>query len=196
MEMVLNAMAKVIDNCVQLPDGIKAIDLATFDLEYLFVQLRSISVGETTDVRIKCEKCEHENEVTINFKNVKFDKRDSYNLTLVLTPEVKVLLSYPKVTDISKLDMAKAQEGGAESLFEAIRMSIEKVLTKDEQFIFREYSIEEQNAFIDQFNNAQLKAVIEFLNEMPTTSTKVNFKCDSCTHENELTLRGTQSFFS
>lgn len=203
-EMILAAMAKTINNCVELPNGVSANDLTTFDIEYVFVQLRSISVGETSKIRSNCEACQAVNDnVEVNFKAVKFDKRETYSPIINLTPSIKIELGYPRIKDLADSGLAKLTNGtdeedkiSTENLFNVIRMTIRKVITDNEQFVFGEYSIKEQEEFIGQFNNAQLGKIIAFIQDIPSASIDIEYECQACKHQNKLNLKGMQNFFS
>lgn len=201
--VMFKAMVKTVNNCVDLP--VKVDDLTMFDIENLFIQLRAISVGETTEIKMACEHCDHVNDdITVNLKDIKVDYRDTYTPTMDLTGKIKLQLGYPRIGDVLKSDLIDTMAGTdktefkAEHVFKFIRMSIRKVMADDEQFIFSTYSDKEQEDFVGQLNNAQLTELMKFMTDAPSSYLNFKFKCQNqaCLKDNEVNVRGIQNFFS
>lgn len=198
-KQMFKAMVQVMDNCVQLPG--KAEDLTIFDAEYVFMQLRAISVGEITDIIVKCQECEEDNELSVNIlEEVKFDTRDDYTPKMDLGGGIKIQLKYPTVKQLTDSDVFDAitgqKEPGTKEMYQFCEMIIEKVLADDEQHIFSESSKEERENFIGQFTTEQMRELIKFIQSTPSTFIDLNFECVKCEHKNEMNVRGVQNFFS
>ena len=124
----MNAIIDTILVCVD--ENIKRETLTTFDVEYMFTQIRSKSVGETSKVNVKCEKCETLNAVTINLAEVELDTPESVNNEIQLTPEVSIELSYPSADSLISIDKEATQ---AEKILATIVASIDVIKTEEER---------------------------------------------------------------
>ena len=99
-KMIIQTIVNVIKSCIQ--DEIDIDSLAMFDIETLFLALRSKSVGEKVDLKIKCEECEHRNEVQINFDDIQKPVIDDSEKRVMLTEDVGVVLKYPALKDVER----------------------------------------------------------------------------------------------
>lgn len=193
------AIMKVLGDCVTDLDPRK---LTLFDLEYAFVQLRSNSVGETTNVVVKCVECDEENEVQFNLKDVTLEERDEYNATVPFTENILVELKYPTVGQVlNNVKVASPDaDPTAEMMFELVRMSIDKVIVTNgeemETTTFRDEAEEDQNAFIESMNGSQFRNLLTFIQDAPECQVGTSFKCGSCGHEQTREVKGLANFFS
>jgi DNA-directed RNA polymerase subunit M/transcription elongation factor TFIIS len=189
--IILNSIKDIISACVY--GDIKVNDLTMYDIEYLFLQLRAKSVGETAEIRLKCEDCGEYNTHTINLNDIQvvFPEGEVSN-KIQLTDDVGIELKrigIEEATKISKLKEDKAFVHG-------IAASIDSVYDKDSVYTLADFSEKEIVEFIESFNRAQLEQIQKFIDNQPVLSHTIKFKCSKCGHENEITLKGLQSFFT
>ena len=163
-KQMLQAVSDTIDAC--LYDKINVRTLATFDIEYIFTQIRAKSVGESTEVSLICSECEHPNPVNINLEEIKVDTSEIIDSLVVLNDQYTVQL-----------------------------MSLDKLITEEEQIDFNDETEEEIKGFIESLNNEQFTKIMDYVNSLPTVSHDVDFKCENCGKENKVTMRGLQDFF-
>jgi len=140
---ISQAMLDVISSCVE---GVDKFKLTTFDVQYLFLQLRSKSVGETSELLFSCqnEGCDHENKVTIGISDVNVDMSSTENNKIELSEDMTIELKYPTYYDVSTDKILnKIGNNGAEVLYQSVLLSLDALQLKDERMIFAEEPIED-----------------------------------------------------
>jgi len=191
-ELILKAMVDTIVSCVE--DSINPNHLSTFDVEYMFTKIRSKSVGETTNIFLQCTECDHKNEVQLNLDLVEIDVpktipeiklNDKYTLVMRFPRYNSMLESFKKKKDLTFTDL----------MFNMALGSLDKLLTDDEAISFDDETIDEKINFLDNLNTEQFNKIMEFVQSLPKLEHDVNFKCESCGHDNKQTLSGIQDFF-
>lgn len=188
---ITNAIKDIIRACTF--DSINPEDLTSFDLEYIFLKLRSKSVGEISEVRCKCEKCETLNTVSINLDEIEIvwpDKKQ--DKTIMLTDKIGITMNYIKVKDIKGSEENKSQ---AETIIDTIITMIDTIFDQNGVYKKEESTHEELVSFINSLNRNQMAKIENFIVNSPRLSHTTQFKCNKCKHNNELILNGTQSFF-
>jgi len=191
-KQILIAIKDVIRNCVF--DDIDVNKLTMFDLEALFLKLRSKSVGETTEVKAKCEHCETENKRVIKFDDIRMPVVDRKSSTIALTDTVGLTLSYPKVSDIEKhedTDNANSIDGMMEIMIDCI----DSIYDANDVYSAKDSKREELKDFIDSLNSEQFALVTNYFQELPSLKYNLEFKCDKCEEDNSIVLRGLENFF-
>ena len=187
------AMNAIIDTIlVCIDENIKRETLTTFDVEYMFTQIRSKSVGETSKVNVKCEKCETLNAVTINLAEVELDTPESVNNEIELTPEVSIELSYPSADSLINIDKEATQ---AEKILATIVASIDVIKTEEERVSTKDVTKKEVEEFVDGMTGEQFSNLAEYVKDIPTLKENVEFVCENCGHNNSRELVGFTDFF-
>jgi ribosomal protein L44E len=189
-KLAMRAMVDTIVACVNEP--ISSTDLSTFDVEYMFTQIRAKSVGEKSQLEFKCEKCEEMTPVSIDLTSIQIEKSDVSNI-IEVTDNINIEMRYPTYDSFVK----NFKEGMSESEFGFLMLEdcIVAVMTEDERILASDVSNKELNDFINSMTNAQFEKVGEFLRTVPVMKKDIEFTCGSCQHENTITLEGLQDFF-
>jgi hypothetical protein len=162
------------------------------DMEYLFLQLRSHSVGETSKPNIKCSNCSLPTECEINLKEIKPKTNKNHVKKIHLTNDIHVIMKYPCLDDIKDINTSSDVEKAITLLVK----SIDKVVNGETIYNASEMGVEEVRAFVDEMTQEQFKKVFSFIETMPILEETVKFKCKSCGNDNEVVLKGITSFFS
>lgn len=183
---MIDAIIDTIQACVQSSLDIKA--LTTFDLEYLFVQLRAKSVGENASLKIKCQACEHENDYSVNLEDIKCELKTKKK-TIELTDTITVEMKYPSYVDL------KENGDEEETALNILMNSIAAVYTEDERIDIADEPKESVENFINSMTRDQFQKVSEFLTEIPKVEYDIDFNCEKCGEHTHLELRGIQDFF-
>ena len=186
----MNAIIDTILVCVD--ENIKRETLTTFDVEYMFTQIRSKSVGETSKVNVKCEECETLNAVTINLAEVELDTPESVDNEIQLTPEVSIELSYPSADSLISIDKEATQ---AEKILATIVASIDVIKTEEERVSTKDVTKKEVEEFVDGMTGEQFSNLAEYVKDIPTLKENVEFVCENCGHNNSRELVGFTDFF-
>ena len=187
---ILGALKDVIVSCVY--NDIDADELTMFDLEALFLKLRSKSVGEKTEVTAKCDHCETENKMEILFDDIEMPVVKSSTTTIELTKDVGVVMSYPKIGHLEKQDK---NVDGVEGLTEILIDSIDSIYDADDVYPAQDSKREEIKEFIDSLNSDQFAKLTDFFTESPSLKYDLEFKCKNCGKDNNIELRGLDNFF-
>ena len=193
MKQILNAMLNCIETCVP---GINVKTLATFDVDYVFTQVRAKSVGETSTIRSACVECNEENEVKINLEEIKMKASEIKTKMIPITDTVSIEMKYPTYDDMLRNPNYTNPDGSqAELLFESIISCMYSVQTGNDKVIMSQEPREEVDKFINSLTNEQLEKITNFINTMPTLMYEKKYNCKKCKHENTVELKGLQDFF-
>ena len=194
-KQILNSMLSCLETCVQ---GINVNNLATFDVDYMFTQVRSKSVGETTQLLHPCEECNEENEVKIDLQTIDIKTHENWEIerNVSITDDIVVELKYPTYQDILKNEALDNKDiAGAEMVFEGIISCLNSVKTETENIMIRDEPKEEIERFMNSLTNDQLEKITSFVETMPTLSHSEKYNCKKCKHENIIELKGLNDFF-
>ena len=186
----LLAIVDTIDACVH--DDLDTRKLTTFDVEYLFTQIRSKSVGETSQVQVPCDKCESPIELSIPLSEINVEVPEDLSNTVKLTDDITLQLKWPTYTELLEMDMDVEDIG---ETFKVISKCIEYVQTPEENINLKDESEEEIQAFIDQLTTEQFGYLREWIEQMPRLEHKVDLHCTQYGHKEERILAGINNFF-
>jgi hypothetical protein len=190
---MLTAMKEIIKACTF--ETIVPNDLTAYDLEYLFLQLRSKSVGETSTVKIKCSSCETYTPVEINLDDVGVPVVSHEPVNIMLSDTIGITMRHIRVRDLGSLTDEKKAKG---DLFtDTIIASIATIFDATAVYPTDESKKEELVRFVGSLNRAQIKQIEEFIATTPKVEVVAKFKCgcEKCQADNEVKLTGIQSFF-
>ena len=185
------AMLNLICECVE---GVDRYSLTAFDIQYLFLQLRSKSVGETSTLLFTCN-CQHENKVTIKISDINVevpaDKKDKVELSEGMTIELK----YPTYSSLINDKIMRHSESATEIMYQSVMLSLYALQAKDERMIFAEEPIEDIIEFIGNLSTEQFGKLTEFTNSIPQLKHEIEYTCEKCKTVNKSTVEGTADFF-
>tara|TARA_R110002153_G_scaffold273460_1_gene444404 strand:- start:2065 stop:2766 length:702 start_codon:yes stop_codon:yes gene_type:complete len=186
---MLNAIVNTIDACVT--SDIEVSQLATFDVEYIFTQIRSKSAGESANIAVKCEECEEDTEVTVEIDDIEIDTNKDKDIKL--NDEYTLTMRYPRWS--SMVDIDANQETLTDALYTLALCCLDIISSEDEQIKFDDETEEEKNSFLENLTSDQFKDVMEFVNNLPKLTKNIDFNCGKCNHANSITLTGMNDFF-
>lgn len=188
------AMKAIIDTIVACVDNdIKKSDLATFDVEYLFTQIRAKSVGEKSQVNVKCKECEHLTLNEVDLSSVQVDVVDPEETSVDLGDDIVVELKYPSAYDL--ISLQDGESSASDTLVATIVASIKGIQTEEERIDTSDVSKTELKEFVESMTGAQFKSVSEWVGKIPAMEKEIEFNCEKCDAKNSQTLRGLVDFF-
>ena len=194
----LQAMCDTIEACLDERENVRVMELATFDIEYMFTQLRSKSVGESSTISVRCKECSAANEVMIDLDELSVDVSDTENLVQI-NDEIGVELQYPTYKSMLAGEAAKSESNtndqNMNDVLEMIAGSIVAVVTENERIDCQNQSPKEVMGFLDSMTANQLQLLSVFFEDMPALKHTINFDCKECKTHNELELKGLSDFF-
>tara|TARA_R100000353_G_scaffold49104_1_gene38920 strand:+ start:17301 stop:18011 length:711 start_codon:yes stop_codon:yes gene_type:complete len=191
-KIIINSIGDTVNACVI--EDIDAFSLPLFDLEYLFLQIRSKSVGETSTVSIGCKSCGHRNEVTIPIDEIKITVPKAKK-HIELNNDITLLMKYPSLSDILKTKALDGNNTEIERNMETFYACLEAVETSEERFLIADETHDEIEAFVESLTSSQFEHIKKFVDTIPTLRHTVKYKCQSCGTENTRILQGTNDFF-
>ena len=196
-KQITNAIKAVIKACV-LTKGIKVETLPTFDIEYLFLNIRGKSVGEDLDVNIVCPDDE-ETQVTVNINldDIKVQKSDEHNKRIALDSNLMMEMKYPSLNEFIKnnfdFDDSKNQ---MDQSFELIAQCIDKIYNEEEVWTSSDCTKKEMTDFLESMNSSQFKELENFFTTMPKLSHTIEVTNPNTKVKSEVVLEGLASFFA
>jgi hypothetical protein len=163
------------------------------DMEYMFLQLRSHSVGEKSTPSLKCSNCEMATECEINLNEIKPKKDGKHTNKIHLTGDIHVLMRYPSFNDVQNLN--QNEENDVQKTIDLLVRCIDKIYHGEKIYNTAEMDKSEVRDFVDEMTQEQFKKLFNFIDTMPRLEEKVSFKCKHCGQANEVVLKGMTSFF-
>ena len=191
-KQVLNSIINTLKSCIY--EEIAFEDLTTFDVEFIFTQIRSKSVGETSQLKMKCIQCDTPNDVVVPLDQIKVDI-DKNARMIKLNDSFTLEMKYPKYSAILLAPEEKQGDSLTEALYEMAVMCLGYLHTEDERINFADESRESIDNFIEGLNSPQFEKIMDFVNNVPKITYDLEYDCESCGHHNKLVLQGIQDFF-
>ena len=196
-KQITNAIKAVIKSCV-LTKGVKVEALPTFDIEFLFLNIRGKSVGENIDLKLVCPDDEKtEVSVSINLDDIKVQKLEGHTKQIKLDDNLMMELKYPSLNEFIKnnFDPNDKSKNPMDQSFDLIGSCIDKIYNEDEVWVADDCSKKEINEFLDSMNSNQFKEVEKFFETMPKLSHTVKIFNPTTKVESDVVLEGLASFF-
>lgn len=187
---VLNVIKGIIKTCSF--DKLDPDDLSSSDIEYIFLQLRAKSIGETVELRIKCSECDAYNAVSINLEDIEVSKTDNIDNTIEITDSIGIVLKKMSVKNAEKIDLNDSEKAFNQTLI----YSIDSIYDADSVYPASESTDKELIAFIDSLSHKHLEKIQAYIQDVSKLQHTVKFKCKECGHKNEITIEGIDSFFA
>ena len=197
-KQITNAIKAVIRSCV-LTKSVKVENLPTFDIEFLFLNIRGKSVGEDIDVKIICPDDE-ETEVTINVNldDIKVQKSEGHSKQIKLDKDLMMELKYPSLNEFvkSNFDPNDTDRSAMDQSFDLISTCIDKIYNEDEVWAASDCTKKEIKDFLDSMNSSQFKQIETFFDTMPKLSHSMKVTNPKTKVESDVVLEGLASFFA
>jgi len=188
---IMNSLLDTINACVV--DKVNDNKLTSFDVEYMFLQIRSKSVGETAKIGLACQSCEHTNEIEVKLDDITIDV-PKVDKVLTLDENIKLEVDWPAFKDLVQSGNLDSENVSAEQIFDIMKYCFKAILTEDERINVKEVSSQELDEFIESMTSTQFGKVRDFIESMPKLQHEIKFKCVSCNHDNVTNVEGMSSF--
>ena len=197
---ITKAMRDIISTCTEGEVDLK--NLAPYDIEYIFLQLRGKSVGDVIKLNLKkpdsieCEEpeCPGSTEVRIDIDDIKIDTASIIDSKIELTKDIGIKLGFPQLDSVQKY----TTKGGGmtpDGVFKMINDCIEYIWEGKEIYKAKDSTQKELNDFIESLNSEQFNKIRNFFESMPRLRHEVTWTCSKCDKSAPLLLEGIDSFF-
>ena len=194
---ITDAIVQIMNDCI-ITRGIKVEKLSTFDIEYLFLNVRAKSVGETVEVNVTCpDDGETSVQMEIDIDSIKVQKNKGHRNTIKLDKDLSMKLRYPSLDQFVESNFDADEEGSnvSQSL-SMITSCIDMIYNEEESWNASDSTQKELEEFIEQLNTKQFKQIENFFSTMPKLSHTIIVKNPKTEVESEVVLEGLAAFFS
>ena len=194
-KQITDAVVEILDACI-MTRGVKVQNLATFDIEYIFLNVRSKSVGETINVNIICPDDEKTSvEVPIDLESIKVKKDKSHTNIVKIDDNLSLKLKYPSMEQFIENNF-EATDETIKNTMKVITSSIDMIFSEEESWNASESTEKELEDFIEQLNSKQFQTIEKFFDTMPKLSHKVKVTNPKTNVESTVILEGLAAFFN
>lgn len=188
---ITRAIKDTLKACVKTR-GVKIDQLPTFDIEYLFLNIRAKSVGETVKVLVTCpDDMETQVPVEIDIESIQVQKSDDHTVDIEIDDQYKLRMKYPSLEQFVNNNFTFTEE---DDVFAMVATCVD--LVYDEETAYDDFTEKEMIKFLEQFNSAQFKRIESFFDTMPKLSHTVRVTNPVTGVESDVTLEGLSSFFA
>ena len=194
MKDITRAIKDILKNCI-LTKGIKVDELPTFDIEYLFLNIRARSIGESIDLVITCPDDEKTKvNSTIYIDEIEVKKNDEHDINIKIDDTYTMKMKYPSSDQF--IDENFVFEGQSDNSFEIIASCIDMVYSEEEAWEAKDCSKKELLEFVEQLNSMQFKQIEKFFDTMPQLSHEIEVENPNTKVKSTVLLEGLASFFA
>jgi|TARA_B100000809_G_C15027926_1_gene490865 hypothetical protein len=197
-KQMMGAIQDIIKECVYEDLNVKQMPI--FDIEYIFLQLRAKSKGETVDLSFDCGKCKTPIAVTIDLSTIEVTIPEDNNPKIQLTDEVGVIMRYPSLEVQSIIDSG---DNEIENIFSTIESCVESIWDKENVYAAKDHTKEELKDFIESLPENAFEKMQQFFNTLPVLKHEIILDCTAtgkgkkkCGWKDNKTLEGLGSFFA
>ena len=195
-KQITTAIKTVLKNCIQTK-GVKVEALPTFDIEYLFLNVRGKSVGETIEVNITCpDDDETTTKIEVDLDDIKVQKNEEHTNQIKLDDSIMMELKYPSLDQFIKSNFDFTDGNQMDQSFQLIGSCIDKIYTDDEVWAAADCTKKEINEFLESMNSNQFKEIEKFFETMPKLSHTINVANPKTKVESDVVIEGLASFFA
>lgn len=183
-EDMLKAMQDIVTACSK--GAIDGRDLPFFDLQNIFLRLRSQSIGGSSEFNLICGECQHRTPFELDLDSIQLVKTEGHTNKIQLTDDVGVIMRYPTAEDLVNDEL---------KVFDIVVSSIEAIYTKEEIHSTKDETVEEISAWVEQLTAEQFEKISKFFETAPRLEKIIEYKCPKCETENVVVMDGLESFF-
>ena len=195
-KQITNAIKAVLKSCIQTR-GVKVEHLPTFDIEYLFLNIRGKSVGEELEVNIICpDDKETQGKPLINLDDIQIEKDENHTKQIKLDANLMMEMKYPSLEQFIKNNFDFNEKNQMDQSFELIATCIDKIYSEEEVWATADCTKKEVNDFLESMNSSQFKEIEVFFETMPKLSHTIKVTNPKTKVESDVVLEGLASFFA
>ena len=204
-EQIIDATKTTLQNCIF--GDINVSDLSTFDIEYIFLQLRGKAKGEDIELKFECPDCKGEIVNTINIDHIKIIKQDEHDTNIKITDDLGVVMKYPNMSLQVKIDNMK-DISDIDKIFKTVLLCIDYIYDAEKTYSTKDHTAAEMEEFLESLTDDQFQKISKFFETMPKLKHEVKLECKNkvkgegkkkdkeCGYKEDMTLEGLQSFFA
>jgi hypothetical protein len=195
---------QLVENCVVSPD-FKFENLSLFDLEYLFIQLRMRSIGETISLDYVCKNfvgektCDNPMKIDFDLKTIAPPAFDKNNKKIFFTDKVGIVMRYPGTEMIRKTSAFASDKNAEKSvgslLFDMIVDCVDYIFDGEKIFYAKDIDRDEIVDFVERLTTKDFEKIQNFIESLPATKSEIVHTCGKCGFVHKIPLEGLTNFF-
>ena len=195
-KQITTAVRQVIKECV-LTKGIKVDQLPSFDIEYLFLNIRGKSVGESIELMVTCgDDGKTEVPVTVLIDDIEVSTNVEHSSDIELSDGYSVKMKYPSLNQFIETNFSQDDEDAVEKSFEMIATSIDMVYNDKDMFAASECTKKELKEWVESLTSAQFQKIEQFFETMPKLTHTLEVVNPNTKKKNTIVLEGLTDFFA
>jgi len=195
-KQITTAIKNVIKNCIKTKD-IKVENLPTFDIEFLFLNIRGKSVGEVIEVNVTCpDDGVTQVPIKINLDDIQVQKNEDHTNRIKVDDSIMMEMKYPSLDQFIKNNFDFDEKNAMDQSFDLIATCIDKIFTEDEVWAVEDCTKKEIVDFLEQMNSSQFKEIEKFFESMSKLSHSIKVKNPKTKKENTVVIEGLAGFFA
>ena len=188
-----DAVRTLLKGCIQ--SRVKLEDLAIFDLEYIFLNIRAVSVGEVVEMLLTCEDDgETQIKYNLNLTDVQVDKPEGHTNKIMLSDSMGVIMKYPSFEEFVKVSIA-GTESSADSVLEIMAKCVDQIFDGEDVYDSSTTSKKEFVEFVEGLTNKQFEDVQKFFEDAPVLKHEISLTNPNTGVENSVVIQGLTNFF-
>ena len=192
---IARAVKQVLGQCI-LTKGTKIDKLSTFDIEYLFLNVRGKSVGETVDIKVTCpDDGVTTVPVTVDLDAIQVTFDPEHDKDIILDDKLKMRMKYPSLDEFIKENF-QVDNVGFEQSIEMIASCVDMIYSEDETWTSADFTQKEMVDFLEGLGSKQFKELEKFFTTMPKLTNEIKVKNPKTKKENTIKLEGLAAFFN
>jgi hypothetical protein len=201
---MIDATKTIIENC--LLGDVDVANMPTFDIEYIFLQLRGKAKGEDIELKFVCPDCKGEIITSVNIDLIKVIKPDGHDTNVKITEELGVVMKYPTVDLQAKIEKETKDKNNIDTLFHTIIHCIDYIYDKENTYPSKDHTAKEMTDFVESLTDNHFQKISNFFETMPKLKHEIELHCTNkvkgkgkekkvCGHKENQTLEGLANFF-
>lgn len=179
---------QVVNNCLQ--EDLSVDDLATFDLEYVLINLRARSVDNMVQFSIKDPETDERVDLSLDIHNIKIERSPEHTNKIKVNDDYTIIMRYPTISEAEALMTMTSKS----DMFDSMMSCLDKLVSDDEVYEFSEYTEEERNRFVDDLSGEVIKGIKKFFDTMPVLRHEIKYK-NKNGDDKTFVIQGLETFF-
>ena len=199
-DSVLSAIKQIIRNCCL--DDLNIDTLPVTDLEFLFLNLRARSIGETVELQYKCNNkvkseegeekdCNGVVKFDLNLLTIKPESEPGHTNKIELSEKMGIVMKYPNMKIVESAD----GENATDRIMKVLMNCVDYIYDAETVYHRKDIDDKELTEFLENLNRDQFAKIQNFFDTMPKIKTSLDFKCIKCGYEEKVLVEGIQNFF-
>jgi hypothetical protein len=187
------AIKQVIQNCIL--DEINPADLPLYDIEYIFLQLRSKSIGEEVELTYTCPKDENKIRFKVDLSNIKVQFSEDHNNKIKINKNVGMILKDPTIDMLDDFSKLNTDNLNLDDLISIIISCLDSIYDEDSVYDPKDNTKEELEEFISNLSQLQFEEFQKFFETLPKAYEDVKITCKKCKNTITHRIEGMANFF-